>query len=342
MAWTINNGKLYFNSKLYTGNGGTNVVTGVGFNSDFTWIKNRATTGNHALFDKINGVTKYLNSNNQNGLATSAPTLTAWSSDGFTIGSSTDLNGNGNGIASWNWLANGAGSANTDGDINSTVSANTTSGFSIVTYTGTGSNATIGHGLGAAPSMIIVKDLSEDNYDWMVYHQSLGATKYIRLNLTSAVSTSTVWQDTAPTNQVFSVVSNSSDVNKSGNNFIAYCFANVQGFSKMGSYVGNGSTNGTFIYTGFRPAFAMFKDTTSARDWTMLDNKRNTFNVMDKRLFPNNSDAENDTDILDFTSNGIKLRSTNTSVNVSGNTYIYMAFAENPITSSTGVPSTAR
>ena len=342
MAWTINNGKLYFNSKLYTGNGGTNVVTGVGFNSDFTWIKNRATTGNHALFDKINGVTKYLNSNNQNGLATSAPTLTAWSSDGFTIGSSTDLNGNGNGIASWNWLANGAGSANTDGDINSTVSANTTSGFSIVTYTGTGSNATIGHGLGAAPSMIIVKDLSEDNYDWMVYHQSLGATKYIRLNLTSAVSTSTVWQDTAPTNQVFSVVSNSSDVNKSGNNFIAYCFANVQGFSKMGSYVGNGSTNGTFIYTGFRPAFAMFKDTTSARDWAMLDNKRNTFNVMDKRLFPNNSDAENDTDILDFTSNGIKLRSTNTSVNVSGNTYIYMAFAENPITSSTGVPSTAR
>jgi len=458
MAWTINNGKLYFNSVLYTGNGGTNNVTGVGFNSDFTWIKNRATTGNPALFDKINGVTKYLNSNNQNGLATSAPTLTAWSSDGFTIGSSTDLNGNGNGIASWNWLAAGAtpsntyvvkvvsdggnkyrfddfgtsavtleiseggtftfdqsdssnnghplrfsttsdgthgggseyttgitvsgtpgqagaktvivvaasaptlyyyctvhsgmgGQANTPitnsfsnfaGSIQSNISPNTTSGFSIVKYTGTGSNATIGHGLGAAPSMIIVKDLSEDNYDWMVYHQSLGATKYIRLNLTSAVSTSTTWQDTAPTNQVFSVVSNSSDVNKSGNNFLAYCFAEKQGYSKFGSYVGNGSTNGTFVYTGFRPAFAMFKDTTSARDWTMLDNKRNTFNVMDKRLFPNNSDVENDTDILDFTSQGIKIRSTNTSVNVSGNTYIFMAFAENPITSSTGVPSTAR
>jgi len=458
MAWTINNGKLYFNSVLYTGNGGNgHTISGVGFQPDFTWLKGRSSALAHMWVDAVRGVNTVINSNTSNA-ETTFNCLDPWNADGFVLSNNSNFNGNGVTFVAWNWLAAGTapsntyavkvvsdggnkyrfddfgtsavtleiseggtftfdqsdssnnghplrfsttsdgthgggseyttgitvsgtpgqagaktvivvaasaptlyyyctvhsgmgGQANTPitnsfsnfaGSIQSNISPNTTSGFSIVKYTGTGSNATIGHGLGAAPSMIIVKDLSEDNYDWMVYHQSLGATKYIRLNLTSAVSTSTTWQDTAPTNQVFSVVSNSSDVNKSGNNFLAYCFANVQGFSKMGSYVGNGSTNGTFVYTGFRPAFAMFKDTTSARDWTMLDNKRNTFNVMDKRLFPNNSDAENDTDILDFTSQGIKLRSTNTSVNVSGNTYIYMAFAENPITSSTGVPSTAR
>ena len=236
--------------------------------------------------------------------------------------------------------------SNFSGTIQSNISPNTTSGFSIVKYvgTGSGSNSTVGHGLGVKPDIILVKNL-DSTTDWVVWNKDLASqtNNYLRLNTTQAPGTTTnYWNSAAPTNQVFGVSPDGYNNNKSGEDTVAYCFNNVQGFSKIGSYTGNGNADGAFIYTGFKPAFAMFKDTTSARDWTMLDNKRNTFNVEDKRLFPNNSDAENDTDILDFTSQGIKLRSTNTSVNVSGNKYIYMAFAENPFTSSTGTPVTAR
>jgi len=457
MAWTINNGKLYFNSVLYTGNGGTNNVTGVGFNSDFTWIKNRATTGNPALFDKINGVTKYLNSNNQNGLATSAPTLTAWSSDGFTIGSSTDLNGNGNGIASWNWLAAGAtpsntyvvkvvsdggnkyrfddfgtsavtleiseggtftfdqsdssnnghplrfsttsdgthgggseyttgitvsgtpgqagaktvivvaasaptlyyyctvhsgmgGQANTPvtnsfsnfaGSIQSNISPNTTSKFSIVSYTGTGSNATVGHGLGVAPTMMIIKN-RDDTDSWYVWQQNLGAvaSNYINLNTTGAKS-SVSDGITALSSSTFSL-GNRGDVNASSEKYIAYCFADVQGYSKFGSYTGNGSTNGTFVYTGFKPAFVLYKKFSGTENWFMHDNKRQGYNPDNEYLFPDLDSAEGSLNRINLLSNGFKATTSDGGINGSGATYIYMAFAENPITSSTGVPSTAR
>ena len=342
MAYTtINNGSLFMNPKIYTGNGSTNNITGVGFQPDWVWTKCRSTVNSSRLIDAVRGVTKAIVSNSTGAEFTEANGLSAFGTDGYTLnGNLASMNTNSDTYVSWNWKANGAGSANTDGSISSTVSANTTSGFSIVSYTGTGANATVGHGLGVAPKMVILKSRA-NAYNWGVYHASIGATKYLRLNSTNAEATSSAYfQDTAPTS-TFITLGSDLNINDSGN-MIAYCFAEKQGYSKFGSYTGNGNADGTFIYTGFKPAFAMFKDTTSARDWTMLDNKRNTFNVVDKRLFPNNSDAENDTDILDFTSQGIKLRSTNTSVNVSGNTYIYMAFAENPITSSTGVPSTAR
>ena len=232
--------------------------------------------------------------------------------------------------------------SNFSGSIQTNISPNTTSGFSIVKYQGTGANATVGHGLGSVPKMIFFKSLT-NAISWIVYSSELNisSSNCLRLNGTNAAFTESAWNDTRPTTSVFSLGPHNEANNNSGET-IAYCFSEKQGFSKMGSYTGNGNADGTFVYTGFKPAFAMFKDTTSTRDWTMLDNKRNTFNVLDKRLFPNNNDAENDTDILDFTSNGIKIRSTNTSVNVSGNKYIYMAFAENPFTSSTGTPVTAR
>jgi hypothetical protein len=243
----------------------------------------------------------------------------------------------------WGWKANGSGSSNTDGDITSTVSASTTSGFSIVSYTGTGSNATVGHGLGVAPQMIIVKNRDGGTDNWGVYHKELGANNWLKLNTTDATATDTViWNNTAPTSSVFSV-GTSVGTNESGENFIAYCFAEKKGFSKFGSYTGNGSTNGTFVYTGFKPAFVIYKKSSaSATDWIMVDNKRNTFNVLNKELYSNESASEGTVDLLDFTSNGFKCRRTHTSQNESGQTYIYMAFAENPFVTSTSIPCTAR
>jgi len=343
MAYTtINKSTDHFNTKLYTGTGSTQSITGVGFQPDFTWIKNRSTTHDHQLYDVVRGVTKDIRSNNTDAEATDSNGLTAFGTDGFTVGSKVNINNNGSNIVSWNWKAgNSQGSSNTDGSINTTyTSVNTTAGFSISKYTGTGANATVGHGLGTVPKMIMVKDLSESSYDWMVYHQSLGATKYIRLNLTNTVGTSTVWQDTAPTNQVFSVVSNSSDVNKSGNNFIAYCFAEKQGYSKFGSYKGN--DNSTFVYTGFKPKFLLLKNSSEANGWLMLDSERTTSNPMGAYIYANSSSAEGNVTYVDFLSNGFRLVSTDSvAVNKDGNTFVYAAFGQS-LVGSNNIPCTAR
>ena len=336
----------YFNTKLYTGTGSAQSITGVGFQPDWCWLKSRA-SANHRVFDAVRGATKAIYPSLSNAEGTSSAELNAFNSDGFTLGSEANVNANGVNFVSWNWKANGQGSANTAGSINTTyTSVDTTSGFSISTYTGTGSNATVGHGLGAVPNIVLVKRLDATS-DWRMYHSAAGAgspaTKQLFLNTTGAEDDdNTIWNDTAPTSSLFTVGTNTGG-NASGGTYVAYCFAEKKGFSKFSSFVGNGNADGTFVFCGFKPAFVMLKKSSASGDnWSMLDNKRNTFNVMDKFLDPNSSNAEGTGDIWDFTSNGFKMRNTFTGYNASGATYIFMAFAEEPLVSSNGVPATAR
>ena len=346
MAYTtINKSTDYFNTKLYTGNYSTNAITGVGHQPDMVWLKSRSFAQNHEMYDAVRTATKRIYPNGTYAEDTDTAGLTAFNSDGFTLGSSNSSNKSGDTFASWNWKAGtGQGSSNTAGSINTTyTSVNTTAGFSISSYTGTGSNATIGHGLNAVPKMIIVKRLSGGTGEWGVYHASLGNTKALYLNGTSASSTETAfWNSTSPTSSVFSV-GTANDTNGSGSTYIAYCFAEKTGYSKFGSYVGNGSSDGSFCYLGFKPAFLIIKrSSTGGDDWVMYDNKRNTFNVLDKRLNPNTNGAEQDTDMIDFVSNGFKLRGNPDYVNGNGSTYTYMCFAEAPLVGTNNVPCTAR
>jgi hypothetical protein len=355
MAYTtINKGSSYFNTVTYAGNSTDGrTLTGVGFKPDWVWIKIRSSTGGSALQDVVRGANKLLSSNSTNSESTdySLGYLSSFTSDGFVLEQGSDPtdpffinNVTGQTYVAWNWLGANTTVSNTSGTISSTVSANTTSGFSVVSYTGTGANATVGHGLGVAPRMIILKSRTDSDADWRVYHASVGNTGYLELNTTGATTTSsTTWQNTTPTSSVFSI-GTSGTVNLNTGNFIAYCFAEVKGYSKFGSYTGNGSTNGTFIYTGFKPAFIMLKSSSSgAVGWITHDNKRIGFNPNNYYVEPNNSNAESaDTDKILLLSNGFKLISTSASWNSSGGTYIYMAFAENPFVSSTGIPTTAR
>ena len=342
MAYTdIDKSDDYFNTVLYTGNGSTQSITGVGFQPEWTWIKCRSDARNHQAYDVVRGATKQIYPNLTNAEDTDVSSLTSFDSDGFSLGSAGAVNVSGQTLVAWNWLAGGTGVSNTQGSIASTVSANTTSGFSIVSYTGTGSNATVGHGLGVAPKMVIVKNRNTTN-GWEVYHASLGATKVILLNSTEAEQTSSSsWNNTSPTTLVFSV-GRAAGTTGSGNPLIAYCFAEKKGFSKFGSYTGNGSTDGTFVYTGFKPAFVIIKRTNTTGEWGMFDNKRDSFNVATKELKANASDAEEVNGAIDFLSNGFKLKATSAFMNASGSTYIYMCFAENPFVTSTGIPTTAR
>jgi hypothetical protein len=333
----------YFNTKLYTGNGSTQSITGVGFQPDWVWFKIRNTTGDHRVFDVVRGTEARLYPNGTQAEASpDTGTLTSFDSDGFSVGNS-DVNINGSSQVAWNWRASGtSGSSNSDGSITSTVSASTTSGFSIVKWTGTGSAATVGHGLGVAPKWIIMKNLDDASGHWWVYHSSTGEGNRLLLNLTNASGANTDFvNNTAPTTSVFSVKNESN--NTSGNDIIAYCFAEKKGFSKFGSYTGNGNADGTFVYTGFKPAFVMIKSSSLAGEsWFMQDNKRSPFNVVNDYLLANSSNAEATTDIFDLTSNGFKIRNSGSGHNSSGATYIYMCFAEEPLVSSNNIPATAR
>jgi len=350
MAYTtINKSSDYFNTKLYTGTatsaGNTQAITGVGFQPDLVWIKNRSGAYQHVLYDVVRGVNKEIRTAETSAEFDSGTNgyLSAFDSDGFTTTRGTNtgnhVNVSGSNFASWNWKANGTGSANTDGSISSTVSASATSGFSIVKYTGTGANATVGHGLGVAPKMIIVKN-TEATENWLVYHQSLENTSALKLNETSAKgSTQYYWNNTSPTSSTFSLGA-SSEANTNADVNIAYCFADVTGYSKFGSYTGNGNADGTFVYTGFKPALVIHKRTDTGASWMMYDNKRQTINPKDQTLFADLSNAESGGDAVDFLSNGFKQRSTGASQNASGGTYIYMAFAEQPLIGDN--PATAR
>ena len=356
MAYTtINKSTDYFNTKLYTGNGGTQALTGVGFQPDWTWFKSRSGTNNHVLFDIVRGVTKGIYSDLTNAEDTLANSLSSFDSDGFTLGADTgsggSVNGNTNSMASWNWKANGASSANTAGSINSTVSANTTSGFSIVKYTGNGTgNSTIGHGLGATPKFIIVKCISATQ-SWGTYSPSFVSAsepRVLYLNQTGSYANDTnVWGTSAAFNNNTFTVGDWAGSNASGQTFIAYCFADVQGFSKFGSYIGNGSNDGTFFYTGFKPAFIIQKSTSTVVDWQLHDNKRGQYfpgNVVNNRIEPNLNNAEGTGDDIgyDFLSNGFKTRTSHAAYNGSGLNFIYMAFAEAPLVGTNGVTAKAR
>jgi hypothetical protein len=342
MAYTtINKPSDYFDTKLYTGNAGTQTITGVDFQPDWTWIKNRDAGEHHVLTDAVRGVNKQLNTNRLNAELTLTTQLTAFTSDGFSVGAGAEVNGSGANMVSWNWLANGAGVSNTDGSITSTVSANTTSGFSIVSWVATGAVGTIGHGLGVAPKMIIGKNRTSA-YHWQIGHSSMGWTNQIRFT-TDASSATNQWNNTAPTSSVFSV--EQYDINKEiGDNSIAYCFAEVKGYSKFGSYTGNGNADGPFIYTGMKPAFVICKMTSgSGQNWELNDNKRNPYNEAKNTLRPNTADAEDGTfNTCDLLSNGFKLRTSNDATNQSSATYIYMAFAEEPLVGTNNIPATAR
>ena len=345
MAYTtINKSTDYFNTKLYTGTGSSNAQTGVGFQPDWTWIKERASAGHdHNLFDAVRGVTKSIKSNTSGAQTTDAQDLKTFDSDGFTLGTNGGINENNVTFASWNWKANGAGSSNTDGSITSTVSASTTSGFSIVKWTANAGTATIGHGLNAVPKMIIVKSLANAT-TWMVQHSSLGSGKEIYLNNTSAANNSTAWNSTDPTSTVFTVTGGAGDgVNASGD-YVAYCFADIKGFSKFGSYVGNGNADGAFIYTGFKPAFVIIKRYDSGTlDWNMYDSKRLGYNGGDAPLFADlNNSESNDYGRIDFVSNGFKIRTSNDQLANNGGKFLYMCFAEAPLVGSNNIPSTAR
>ena len=355
MAYTtINKSTDYFNTKLYTGNATTNhAQTGVGFQPDWLWIKERGGSGSHILVDSVRGVSSSSSPfirTNANGAETTNNLndfIKSLDSDGFTLGADsyfTDVNKNNSTYTAWNWKAgNSAGSSNTDGSINTTsTSVNTTAGFSISKYTGTGSNATIGHGLGAVPKMIIVKNLDQ-NDDWYVYHVSRGATKHIILNSTGSGGTnSTLWQDTTPTSSVFSIGTNNV-VNTSGEKYIAYCFAEKTGYSKFGSYTGNGDADGTFVYTGFKPALIIIKSTGNAENWFIFDNKRPGYNLNANHLNPNSSTTEtaSSANTMDILSNGFKMRATNNGINRSGDTFIYAAIGQS-LVGTNNTPCTAR
>jgi len=341
MAYTtINKGSSYFNTVLYTGTGATNSVTGVGFKPDFTWVKDRSNARDHQL---VNAVVGYpsgtLFSNVLDAEYTAFPRVDSSNADGFTVSTPTQVNGSGETYVAWNWLANNtSGSSNTAGSTTSTVAANTTSGFSVVSYTGTGSAATVGHGLGAVPKMIICKARSAA-YHWEIYHVSVGNTDVLRFTTGAPFASAQMWNNTTPTSSVFSL--GTEDANTSSQTYIAYCFAEIKGFSKFSSYVGNGSADGTFIYTGFKPAMIITKANAVA-DWFIRDNKQDPENVMNEYLSPNTTATSGNLDSFDFVSNGFKIRNSNNAWNGSGTTYYYMAFAENPFVSSTQIPVTAR
>ena len=346
MAYTtIDKTTDYFNTKLYTGNGSTQSITGVGFQPDFVWYKERASTDYHTLQDVIRGVGKRIFSNVTEAEDTNTSTITSFDSDGFSVGNNSGTNQSGQTYVSWNWKAGGSASSNSNGSITSSVSANTTAGFSIVSYTGTGSTATIGHGLSSTPQVVLIKCRS-DATNWHMYHSSVttadNQVMYLDLNYALSTLTTSSFDVSEFSSSVFGLNTNDA-VNGSGRTYIAYCFAEKKGYSKFGSYTGNGSSDGSYIHLGFKPAWVLIKRSSGVESWYLFDNKRNTFNMVDKGLVPNQSIAEfSGYDAIDFTSQGFKIRSSAVNYNTSGDTYIYMAFAESPFVNSNGVPNNAR
>ena len=346
----INKPNQYFNTIIYTGNNNqSQTISGVGFQPDWIWIKNSDNTEWHHLMDVVRGDNKFLHTNNADAESTGSRgnghNALAFTSDGFSITNAGSLDGDLNfgsrPYPTWCWKADGTASSNTDGTITSSVSVNTDSGVSIVTWTGTGATATVGHGLGTTPKLFIVKERSEAR-NWPVLTTVIdGSWDYLYLNLTDTAGNSPQSADSS----VFNFTS-SNEFNASGQTYIAYAFAEKQGFSKFSTFTGNGNADGTFVYTGFKPAFFLWKNTTSAGYyWHIMDNERNPTNPAGESLFPNLVNAEidyNSGNACDFLSNGFKFRTGSDGINATNQVYIYMAFAENPLVGTNNVPATAR
>jgi len=351
---TIDNPELYFQAKIYTGNGGTQSITLDGSENmqpNWVWIKNRSGTDIHAIYDSVRGVNKNLRSDANSAEGSQSTGLTSFDSDGFGVGDTGSVNTNSNNFASWNWamgtsFSNDA-SATSVGSIDSSGSINTTAGQSIISWTGTGSAGTIAHGLGAVPKMIIVKNRDQTD-DWYCYNVHNGNTHSILLNSNGAKvgAYTDNWNNTTPTSSVFSVGGSHATSGGSSEKMIAYCFADVKGYSKFGSFTGNANADGPMIWCGFRPAWFLVKNTGASEHWRIYDNKRDTVNHMYHVLFPNESSAEstvnNASEEIDFLSNGVKIRSNAQQLNGSGHTLVFMAFAESPFVNSNGVPCNAR
>jgi len=343
---SITDGSKYFQPTLYNGTGSELEVDQAGnstFQPDFAWIKNRTNAGNeHDLYDAVRGATKVIFSSTTGAESTQTQGLKSFDSDGFTVGTRGEVNTSGSTNVAWQWLANNTtGSTNDDGSVDSTVAVNTTAGFSIVKWVHTTSaNYTVGHGLGATPKMILVKTLDQGT-NWGVYHSDITVGNRLILNTTAAQGTG-YWGANTWNSTVFSIGS-VRDANSS--NAIAYVFAEIPGYSSIGSYTGNGSTDGPMIYTGFKPAFVILKRTNATQEWQMYDTERDPFNVSNHKLEPNSNSAESiltSDNNLDFLSNGFKLRKSNGGMNASGSTYIYIAFAEHPFGGDGVAPATAR
>jgi hypothetical protein len=370
MAYTtIDDPSAHFHTQLYTSNNGyevsvVNDANAGDFKPDLLWVKSRSNIGgyeiSHNLIDSSRGVTKTLFSDTTAGESTASQSnydLKSFDTNGFTNGapeSTNSLGGGAVGKVAWQWKANGGTtSTNTTGNgIDTVVQANTTAGFSIITYTGNGtqSGQTVGHGLGAVPKMIISKDRTNTSnvISWRVYHVGIGNTKYLELQSNAAQSTYTDWDNTTPTSSVYSVGGSGGYTPTNTNNalYLAYVFADVQGYSRFNSYIGTGNANGPFVYLGFKPAFVMIKPATQVEEWVMIDTARNPINQAMKQLKANSNAAEYNgasvTNGIDILSNGFKVRTSRTEINTINATYIYMAFAENPFVTSTGTPTTAR
>ena len=340
---TIANGAQYMAASTWTGNGtsqtinnGTNNTIGATFQPDFIWIKDRSTASSHALTNSIVGTSLYLISNTTGAELTDTTSVTAINSTGFVLGAGTATfytNRNGDAFIGWQWKANGAGVSNTNGSITSTVSANTTAGFSVVSYTGnTTSGATVGHSLGVAPSMIIIKSRTNGTDGWIIYHVSVGNTKALFFDTSTGTTQAAYWNNTSPSSTVFTLGFGTGANNTTPN--IAYCWAAVPGYSAFGSYTGNGSTDGPFVYANMRPRYVLIKRTDSTGDWYIWDTSRNTYNVVGEELLADTSGAGNTATDLDILSNGFKIRTTTAAINASGGTFVYAAFAENPFQNS--------
>ncbi len=358
MAYTtIDDPSAHFQANAYSGSSNPQTITNDGnsdLQPDFLWSKRRDSAAPHYLFDSTRGVNSSLSSDDTDAVDTATGYLASFNSDGFTTGSDSALAYSGRTYVAWQWKANGGTtSSNNDGSYTSTVQANTTAGFSIVKYGDASSfsastPATVGHGLGKTPKWIIIKNL-DGSRSWGVHHVSNGAGKIIYLDLTNAVASSTGFDNgTLPTSSVFTV--NTLNV-ANGNNleYIAYCFAEIQGYSKFGGYNGNGNADGPFVYTGFKPAWVMTKRTDTTGNWYIYDSTRNGSSGPDTNqahtiLYANDTSAEIDNSSrgIDMNANGFKIRNTLNDVNNSSGTYIYMAFAHHPFVSSEGAPTTAR
>ena len=356
MAYTtIDDPSKYFQTKLWTGDSNDDRNLTNDGNSDlqpdFLWNKRRNQTGSHQLHDSSRGVTNVILSNGTNAEQAEANAVQAFQTDGFQVGTDGSINNDTITYVAWQWKCNGGttttndASATSVGTQDSVYQVNTTAGFSIGTYSGASQVGTMAHGLSAVPHVMIVKCRS-DAEPWEIYHHkntSAPETEYIRFDSANGTADSAhIWNDTAPTSSIFTV-GNTGSGNESNKTYVFYMWKEIQGYSKFGSYTGNGNADGAFVYTGFKPALVIQKQTSANGEyWMMKDNKREPYNQTDANVYPNANNAEGDTNAIDLLSNGFKHRTTGAGSNASGATYIYMAWAESPFVSSEGVPTTAR